>query len=77
MRSAAVLLSTTRCARRIVARQPQRASRRSSRAVTPTRVAAARPASRARRLHGTTPRLARRSRPEAPAATGFVPARLH
>jgi len=76
MRSAAVLLSTTRCARRIVARQPQRASRRSSRAVT-TRHAAARPATHARRLHGVTPRIARRRRPEPAETACFVAARLH
>jgi len=77
MRSAAVLLSTTRCARRIVARQPQRASRRSSRALSPTLRVNARLAFPARRILGTVARIARRRRPAQTASPGFVPARLH
>jgi hypothetical protein len=77
MRSAAVLLSTTRCARRIVARHPQRASRRSSRAVAPSRIVDAGRASASRRTQGAIARLARRRRPAIPVSQGFVPARLH
>jgi hypothetical protein len=77
MRSAAVLLSTTRCARRIVARQPQRASRRATRASTLTVRVNARPAAPARRTAGSAPRIARRRRPPEPLSAGFVPARLH
>jgi len=78
MRSAAVLLSTTRSAVRPLPRPAVRAQRRTSRAVTPSsRSRTDRAASFSRRLAGMARRHVRR-RPAPPArVTGFVAAQLH
>jgi hypothetical protein len=78
MRSAAVLLSTTRSSPRPVARPAMRAQRRSSRAVKPSpRPCNDRAALLTRRLAGMTRRYVRR-RPVPPERlTGFAAARLH
>ena len=78
MRSAAVLLSTTRSHVRLAARLNGRPVRRSVRAVKPS---VRRPDDRAalltRRLIGMSRRYVRRRAPPPPRVRDFIPARLH
>jgi hypothetical protein len=78
MRSAAVLLSTTRSKVRATARLTGRPARRSARAVTPSaRPHPDRMALLTRRAKGMSRRYVHRRRPPPPRVRDFVPARLH